>query len=639
MHTPIVTVDFETHPILPRPQYPPVPVGVAVLEGRKAHYYAFGHTHGNNTSRADVERRLIGLWYSARCGDIRLLFHHAAFDLCVARERFGLDLLPAEAYEDTLPLAFLATPDAPALGLKPLAKKLLDMEPVERDAVQTWLKQHDPESRKSITARRARVAYAPGGLVGQYAQADVRMTRALFDHLHDLVVREYGMLEPYMVEKRLVVEVLLDMEARGVAVAGNALVAASSAWESSLVETDVWLRRRLRSPGLNLDARDDLADALEKAGELDEWMLTAKGGRSTAVDDLELVLHDPTLVAAFDYRARLAFSLRTFVRPWTETLAQTDERRIFTTWHPIRGAETGKARGARTGRLSSTPNLQNIGKRIPDIVNGKLLKHRATPRSVALRLPKGLWQRSAALPALRDFILPFDPAGCLIAADYSQQELRILAHYAGGALRELYNAQPDVDLHSHARDLLAQAGYEFDRSAVKTTSFGIIYGLGVAKLAEKIGADTTTARRLKLAYKGLFPGLPELESELRRIGQTFEEFHTWGGRRYVCEAPVVVGNAVRTWEYKLINTLIQGSAGDVLKHALLALNTALAGKGVPMLTVHDEVVVSTDARSERAQKDVARTVKKALESVKFTVPMPVDVKIGPTWSNMTKVVL
>src|SRR3954447_4334860 len=130
-----VTIDFETFGILPRPDYPPRPVGVAIkLPGRKARYYAWDHQNGkNNCTREQARSALSKVW------DRPLLFHNAKFDLDVAEVHLGLPLPHWSHIHDTVFLTFLDDPHQRRIDLKSTAQRLLNWPPDERDAVADWL--------------------------------------------------------------------------------------------------------------------------------------------------------------------------------------------------------------------------------------------------------------------------------------------------------------------------------------------------------------------------------------------------------------------------------------------------------------------------------------------------------------------
>lgn len=617
-----VTIDFETNPIEPRPNYPPEPVGVAIREpGRASRYYAWGHPSRNSCTKADARRALRKVWNSRA----PLLFHNAKFDVEVGCAAFGLKRPRWERIHDTTFLAFLVDPNAEALSLKPLAEKWLGMPPTEELAVQAWLVEHVPEARRAKTKWATCIGRAPGSLVRPYAIGDVERTWRLFKFFRPKILADSGMEEAYERERRLI-PVLLDMEEDGVPVNVDRLAAGIERGEADLDRIEGWIRRYLKVPELDLSSKEEFADALENAGVLEEWILTPTGKRSVAADALAEVLTDRTLFQVLQYRARLMNQLQTFARPWF-AMAETTGK-IFCVWNQVRQAserERGRAIGARTGRLSSSPNFQNVQRDLVQLVRSWREFARLRKISVpVLRLPiDGL-----SLIDLRSLIAA--PRGeRLFNLDYSQQELRILAHYAGGDLLRAYVANPDLDLHEHARvGINAKLGTSFPRRSVKDTGFGIIYGMGLGLLAEKIDDEVAVAKLIRATYREIFPGLAELEKECKRRGREGEPLRTWGGRLFLVEEPKFVNGYRRTFEYKLINTLIQGSAADCTKEAMIRYYDDREREGRMLLTVHDELLGIS--RMREAAREIRR-LRTHMESIEFAVPMLADGKGGVTW--------
>lgn len=174
----LIALDFESEAIEPRPKYPPKPVGLAVLpDGLPAFYMAWGHPIENNSDYTEALRLLKEL-LSDEAGN-ELIFHNAPFDCSIIEEQFGITV-PWERVHDTMLLAFLVDPFG-ELSLKPLAEKILNEPPTERDAVREWLVSHGV-CRSNDKAWGAFIAKAPGNLVGEYAKGDVQRTMDLCKH-------------------------------------------------------------------------------------------------------------------------------------------------------------------------------------------------------------------------------------------------------------------------------------------------------------------------------------------------------------------------------------------------------------------------------------------------------------------------
>jgi DNA polymerase-1 len=554
---------------------------------------------------------------------VPLLFHNAKFDLEVARAFFDLPYPPWERVHDTTFLAFLLHPNAETLSLKPLEKHL-GVPPSEQLDLQEWIVTNVDAARRARTTWGAYIARAPARLVRPYAVGDVDRTWRLFRRWWSTL--DEGMHEAYDRERRLI-RVLLGMENRGVPVDVGGLEAAITRAEGDLERIDAWLRRRLRTSDLDIDKDEQLADALERAELVNEWILTDKTSRrSTSLPNLEEVLLDQKVLGALKYRALLTNQLRTFARPWL-AMASSAEK-IYCEWNQVRQASErlrGRAVGARTGRLSSTPNLQNVPKKPLRLVT-TARQQRSLKRDgeVTLVVPIA----DLALIDLRALIAA--PRGRrLFDLDYSQQELRILAHYAGGALLEAYRADPRLDLHTHAQTRINELlGTAYARRPIKDTSFGIIYGMGLGLLAEKIEEPLDTAKQIRGAYREIFPGLHELERECQQRGRRRERLRTWGGRLFEVEEPKYIKGKLRTFEYKLINTLIQGSAGDCTKQAMIDYDEDPDREGELLLSVHDQLLGDAPTRLVKRERD---RLKKHMEAVEFALPMLTDATTGKTW--------
>ncbi|MBW2638146.1 MAG: hypothetical protein JRC86_11635 [Deltaproteobacteria bacterium] len=426
------------------------------------------------------------------------------------------------------------------------------------------------------------------------------------------------MWEAYERELRLM-PVLLRSERQGVKINARRLHTDTERWEGFIQTSDQWIRRRLKSKNLNIDSGEELADAIENAGKVDEWELTKKGNRSVSKENLIIACTDPTLVKVLNYRGTIVTSVRNFAKSWLR-MADANDGFISTNWNQIRSTnDSGKGgSGARTGRLSSNPNFQNIPKNPRKII---------LPAALA---KKGLGE----LPFMRNYITPDQRGHILLNRDYSQQELRILGHFEDGVLREAYTKNPKLDLHDLATGLINDMlGTNFDRKPIKNMGFGLIYGMGLALLADTMGVDKDTARVIKKAYLQIFPGLKELDNDLKHRGRMKEYIRTWGGRVYYVEPPKIIFGHVRTFEYKLLNILIQGSAADCTKEAIIRYDE-IRDESRLLMSVHDELMI--DAPTKAASREM-KLLKEAMESVAFDVPMLSDGKKGAkSWGEMKK---
>jgi DNA polymerase I-like protein with 3'-5' exonuclease and polymerase domains len=614
-------IDFETMPIRSWPDYPPKPVGVSILLAgqKKAKYYAWGHkAGGNNCTFEDAKSALQAVWK----GKQAILCHNGKFDLDIAETYCGCPLPNWERLHDTMFLIFLADPHSPNLKLKPAAERLLGMLPEEQDAVRDWC-----ISQKLITKAVKEfgefIWMAPGDLVGKYANGDTSRTLALFLKLYPEVL-ERGMEAAYNRERRLL-PVLLRNEHQGVPVDYKLMKADDAKYEAAQGMIDAWLCKTLKVPkGFNLDSDVQLADAMIACGKADAdlFMTTATGKRSVAKDSLIGAVTDLKLLQALQYRARLGTAHGTFLHPWFLEATGCGGL-VHPSWNQVRQAGHGKdTAGARSGRLSAS-RFMNVPKEFKERETGKnAYKHPSHIKN----LPE--------LPFMRNYMQPFK-GEVWCKRDYMQQELRILAHFGDGELMRQFREDPTLDVHDLAAELITQQfGIPVTRDDTKTMGFGLIYGMGLGSLAERLGVDVNAAKTVKDAYMSIFPELKAIDVGLRDYAKLGEPLTTWGGRQYFCEPPAYSEKYKRmqTFEYKMLNYLIQPSAADCTKEALIRYDEAKV-HGRFLLTVHDEINISVAPKHVKSEMQLLREV---MASVDFDVPMLSDGGTGKNWGTLAK---
>lgn len=622
-----VTVDLETFGIEGRPKYPPMPVGVSIkYPGKKARYYAFGHLTGNNCCWSEA-REAIAKAYGHKDG---VLFQNAKFDVDVIDVHFGLEIPSWNRIEDTMFLLFLDDPHQMELGLKPSATRLLGLPADEQDAVGEWLISNQPVKGAKISKSKSSehyfgryIAYAPGELVGKYANGDVDRTEAIFNLLWKKTV-DRGMLVSYDRERKLM-PILLEMERQGLQMDHKRLADDVAMYNDWRAKIDAWIIKTLKADSdINLDSGAQLVEAMVNADKADPDLLprTPTGKFQTNKEALLQGVTDKVLLAVLKYRTQLNTCLNTFMQPWLNT-ANASGGLIFTTWNQIKSPSGDHNVGTRTGRLSSTPNFQNIPKEFAAIF------HHEAPTK---KLPKSPFKEVLPpLPKVRSYITPFK-GEVFIDRDYSQQEPRILAHFDGGALMDKYVENPWIDFHDYAKAELEKMGKFYDRKPVKNTNLGLIYGMGVGKLAERNGMTVEESSELKKAILMLYPGLKQMYSDMKLRAKNKEPIRTWGGREYYCEEPKLIDGRIREFDYKLVNVLIQGSAADCTKEAIIRYHAAKHPDAKIVLNVHDQVTVSVPKKILKPEMEVLR---KTMESVEFDVSILSEGAISATnWDEL-----
>ena len=594
----IHTIDFETEAIGLWPEYPPKPVGVSIWYSiaDKPIYLAWGHPSENNCTFEEARKKLGEIWHD------QLLFHNARFDTEVARVHMGLPY-PSDPtrIHDTMFLLYLQDPQADTLSLKPSPHRILGLPPEEQEALRKYL------ASKGYTGNQwgAHISKAPGGIVGTYAEGDVYRTRKLYEHLMP-IVNQNGMLAAYRREQRLA-PILNQNEADGIRINLDKLEKDFHDYTKVQIKVTGQLREIIGN--CNPDSPSELAHALIKSGVAQEsdFKRTPTGKLSTAKGSIESAVKDPTVKQLLAYRGQLKTLLTTFMKPWLE-LGQVNGGVLHPQFNQVRGDEYG----TRTGRLSSSnPNFQNVP---------------TEPKGTS---PDGY----PALPYMREYVLP-DPGHVLVSADFHSQEFRIAAHYAEGRAAEIYRTDPAADFHAEVAKILeSDAGLTLPRKAVKITGFSLIYGSGVRALAELLKVDQGTAAKIRKHYFEALPGLRELMDDVSARGHRGQPVRTWGGRLIHAEKGKLVNGQMWTFEYKLLNYLIQGSAADQTKEAIITAGYRTENRRF-LATVHDENVYSIDPAVLRME---VTEIREAMENQSnWDIPWRVEMKKGPNWHNLEK---
>ncbi|MCK5644852.1 MAG: hypothetical protein KAJ19_28895 [Gammaproteobacteria bacterium] len=616
----LAAIDAETTAIKSRPDYPPRAVGYAVRCEGRSRYLAFGHPKGtNNCNRGYAIRYVKNI-----VKNFTPVFHHADFDMEVM-EQDGITV--NGEYHDTMRLAFLNEPRSLDLGLKPQAEEWLGQPPDEQADLKQWILKNVPEAKKRKTRWGEFICKAPGNIVGSYAKGDARRTLDLFK-LWDKQVISY-MPEAYEREMALI-PIKMDMEQHGIKVRLRKLKREIGAYQKVKDNMERSIHRRLGMK-FNVSSSPQLANALIANDLLSTIVRTPTGKVSTRRPLLEANCTDKKLIEMLAIYGTCQTYIGTFLQNWID-IGEGNDQYVQPSFNTVRSTDEyggGRTKGARTGRLSSSdPNFQNV----PSSVAGS--PHWRTLEKLQTLLKK----QGVNFIGLRDYFEPDE--GCVfLRRDYNQQELRILAHFEEGEFLEMYLDDPTLDAHDAVRFLVRQnTGMDFPRKHIKQTNFGIIYGMGIRKLAARLELEDQAARLLKRAVMQAVPGIRTLQKQLRKLADIGQPFYTWGGREYYCEEPRLFdtddgGKVKRTYEYKMMNTKIQGSAADCTKQGMINVWDNMR-HGRIVLQVHDELVVSVP--KQHAKKEMER-MRDAMEDVKFKLPMLSDGEIGArSWARMKK---
>jgi DNA polymerase I-like protein with 3'-5' exonuclease and polymerase domains len=605
----MLTPDFETEGIDGNPVYnPPKPVGVSIKkEGEESRYYAWGHPTENNCSFEDGSAALLSALHEDKEG---YLAHNAPFEASILKKYFGYVQRDPLKVHDSQYLLFLSDPYAATFSLKPSAERVLGLPPDEQDAVKDWVLSHVQGAKLSDWG--AYICRAPGGLVGKYAEGDTDRTKALYDTLHPRILQA-GMLEAYRREQ-LLMPILCASTERGCRVDTDALARDIPSYLAAKKFTEDYIHSRLGE--FNVDSDAELAAALDRAGQVTEWVLTPTGRRSVKRSNLVGRVKDPQLLAYMAYRGVLSTCLGTFAGPWLDQ-AMREGGRLHPQWNQVRGdrGEGGDMSGTRTGRMSCRgPNLQNVstefkGLSIPEDI-----------QKMFVGLPCG------PIPMMRSYLLP-EEGHVWLKRDFSAQEMRILAHFMEGRLYDAFRENPKTDPHQAVKEMIdAAIGGDMDRKYVKITGFGILYGRGVPNLSAALGVDEVKGKAIRDSYYAALPEIRDLSNDVRNRGKRGQFIRTWGGRAYYREP-----DPARDLSYKLLNYLIQGSAADQTKQAIIDHDATRAPDDILIAAVHDEINISAP---EEDAHDAMFCLKRAMNYDRFDVPFESEGFKGPNWGDI-----
>ena len=636
----VFTIDYETTAIARRPEYPPVPVSVAILKPgqKKPKCYAWGHPAENNCSFEDARNALLEVWES---GD-GILAHHAKFERDISETHMKLKPLPWDRWHDSMFLLFLDDPHSMTLALKPSAARLLGIPPDEADELKAWLEAHIPELQRGWSAGVDRwgkkidkpkwgayICRAPGNLVMRYMGGDVTRSKGIFDTLYPSIL-ERGMGEAYDRERKLL-PILLRNEQEGIRADLDGMVEAHKKYTRGIETCDEWLRKRLKAPGMNVDSDAEVAAALDSSGVVTEWELTPTGKKSTSKKTMTTdKFNDPKVAQVLGYRNRARTCLSVFLENWIDMADRPGSQRIYTNWNQVKQSGNLGDAGAKTGRLSSNPNFQNVPTYWEDRGDG--FAHPKFLRSLD------------HLPLLRQYLLP-DLGEAWGKRDYSQQEYRITAHFEGEDLYRAYLVNPKTDMHTFVqKQIQAVTGMLLDRKVVKTLNFGMLYGMGLAVLAARLGVSIDEARKIKNSWLKSLPGVKALDQQIKNIGKMGDPIMTWGGRIYLPEPPREIDGQVRTFEYRMLNYLVQGSAADCTKEMVIRYDGERKN-GRLLLTVHDEGNISCPMKAMKSEMKILKECMSSVgigigeetsdEDTRFSVPMLSDGDVGEhDWGHL-----
>ncbi len=514
--------------------------------------------------------------------------HHAKFDTMIL-ERHGIDVAPVKF--DTMIAEWLTDPSTKHKGLKDLARHRLGAE-------MTDIEELIGRGKNQVT-----FAEVPIEQAAPYGAADADMTLRLMPPLQK-ELEEKGLTRLLDLEMELL-PVLADMERAGVRIDVDFFRHMSQDLAAALLKLEQTIYEIAGEP-FNINSTQQLSDILFKKLQLPHEGLKriASGHFSTAVDVLEgLKAADTTGIinAIIEYRELVKLK-GTYVDALPQ-LINPDTGRIHTSFSQT---------GAVTGRLaSSNPNLQNIPIR----------------SEVGMQLRRG-------------FVT--EPGWQFLSADYSQVELRILAHVSGDeALLKAFREDQDIHTATAAAvfSIPAEEVTKNQRRFAKIVNFGIIYGMGAFRLARDSGLTLGEAENYIRKYFRQFPGIERYLEQTRQKARADGYVETlFGRRRYfpVYKSSMSGANrqAVQRADREAVNHPIQGTAADIIKIAMIRLHAELKARyrARLLLQVHDELLL------EVPEEELAEVHELVIDimcnAFELDVPLKVEAETGKNWLEL-----
>lgn len=503
------------------------------------------------------------------------------FDLMVLR---WLGITIRGRMYDTMILHYLLDPES-RHNMNALAEKYLNYKPIE---IETLI----GKGSKQLTMDLVNVER-----VKEYAAEDADVTLQLKQALYPMI-EQIGLQHLYFEIEEPMIAVLADIEMAGVRIDSEALAVYAVELNRKLAELEAAIRTEAGEPNLNINSARQLGEVLfGKMRIAEKPKMTKTKQFCTDEDYLQSFARKHRIVdLILEYRG-----VKKLLSTYVEALPQLVNRstgRIHTSFNQAVTA---------TGRLSSTnPNLQNI----------------------PVRDDMGRRIRKAFIPSDDDHLL--------LSADYSQVELRLMAHLSGDeSLIAAFEHGEDIHAATAAKlfnKTLDEVTSE-ERRRAKTANFGIIYGISAFGLSQRLEIPRKEAKEIIDGYFASYPGVKKyMDNVVEKAKEEGFVSTIFGRRRYLND--IASHNAIARGlaERNAVNAPIQGSAADIMKIAMINVHRRFAAEGIRsrvILQVHDELVVDM-LRSE--QERVTAIVTECMESAaQLKVRLIADAGVGGNW--------
>jgi DNA polymerase I len=517
------------------------------------------------------------------------VLQHAKFDMHVLYHE-GITL--NGVIFDTMIAAYLLSKDDQRVGLKDLSLSYFGERMLSFDEVVKANKYKD-------------FSQVPLRLATDYAAADAHQTLKLYHVLSKLLESEKDVSQQFYNLEMPMLQALFEMETKGIILDPAVLKELDVKVSHRLIEIEDEIIQAAgeEHAGINLNSPRQIEALLFEHLKLPTQKKSAKGTSYSTDYEVLLALSDMHIVPALIVQHRELSKLKSTYIDALPTYVNPVTKRIHTSFR-----QTGVA----TGRLaSSDPNLQNI----PADASGF-----------------GIEVRGAFIP---------EPGHVFLSADYSQIELRVLAYFSKDpTLVQAFLKGSDI--HAETASLLFDVALDTvtqeQRQIGKRINFSILYGLTPYGLSKDLGIPFKDAKIYIDKYFAQYPGVSAwMESVIEETKKHGYVETLWGRRRYI---PAIYEKNRTLYEEArrvAINTKAQGTAAEIMKLGMLALDAKFAEKNLKsymLLQIHDELLISVP---ESEREIVEPMVKKALESVvDWEIPLVVTTRFGANWKDVTK---
>jgi len=544
-------------------------------DSEKAYYVPIGHNYLGVEAQVSVEDAAAALEKLMKC---RVIGQNLKFDLSLLYHQYGIgEVLP---FADTMIMAWLLDPSS-KVGLDALAQKFFKYE----------MKPFKEMVKKGENFSHVNIADATF-----YAAEDAWMTWLLYGAIKKKM--ELSSLTHLLKEAKDVeypsINVLIRMELLGIKVDQGKLEKLQKTLSEDL--------QRLTSEIYTLSGSEFNIHSTQQLGVVLFQQIGLKGGKKTKTgySTNEAVLQSlkgehPIIEKILEYREYQKM-LSTYVEPLLK-LAQKDEKsRIYTSF-----IQTGTA----TGRLSSKdPNLQNIP------------------------------VRSALGRSVREAFVAKEGYK-LVSIDYSQIELRLLAHFSkDAALMEAFRNGTDIHMATAVK-LFGEERAKEKRNFAKSVNFGLLYGMGPKKLSDELGITSSEAKEIISNYFASFPTVKNFLEGIQERVKIDGYVETLLRRRRIFDYENANGMQKAAFMRESVNTVFQGSAADLIKLSMNDIDSMIIDGSLDahmLLQIHDELIF--EIREEEVEKISERFVHVMENIWELEVPLVCSVSVGDSWGEL-----